>query len=287
MKERVQKLLARAGLGSRRACEQLIREGRVAVDGVVVSELGVKADPGNQTVAFDGQPIRLDRRVYYLLHKPRGFVCSASSDQGRPRAIDLVPTDPRVYTVGRLDVESEGAIIVTNDGELTNLLTHPRYEVPRTYRVKVSGRPSPVAIQKLRAGVHLAEGKTQPAEVRVKRHGKDVTTFDITVSQGLNRQVRRMLAKVDLKVRQLVRIQIGPVRLKTLPVGASRPLRRQEINALRRAALEKRPGKSRAPPAEPKKKRKTERPAAKRKVKTTRREPPTPKPTARRRRVVE
>lgn len=236
MAERLQKILARAGFGSRRGCETLISQGRVAVDGTVVTELGTKADADTQTIAVDGEPIRLERYVCYLLHKPRGCVCTADDELGRPRAIDCIPESRRLHTVGRLDVESEGALLITNDGELTNLLTHPRYEVPRTYRVHVAGPVRPEALAKLRQGVHLAEGRTRPALARIKRRGKENTTLDVTITQGMNRQVRRMLAEVGLKVRQLVRIQIGPVALKNLPVGAYRRLARAEVAALKEAA---------------------------------------------------
>lgn len=234
--ERLQKLLARAGHGSRRACEQFILDGRVTVDGTTVSELGARADPETQDVALDGEPLRLPKHVYWLLNKPRGCICTADDEQGRPRAVELVPERRRVFTVGRLDEDSEGALVVTNDGELAHRLTHPRFGVERTYRVHVSGAIDDGALRALRAGVYLAEGKTAPCEARIKRRGKQIGVLEVTIRQGLNRQVRRMLSRVGLKVRRLVRTRIGPIKLGGLAPGQARRLSPAEVQALWRAA---------------------------------------------------
>jgi 23S rRNA pseudouridine2605 synthase len=234
--ERIQKILAHAGFGSRRACEEYIEQGRVMVDGEVVRELGTKADPHKQDIRLDGRRIHLPDHVYWMLNKPKGVVSASSDDRGRPVAVDLIPEKRRIFCVGRLDEDSEGLLLLTNDGELTNLLTHPRYGVPRRYRVKVSGEVDMRAVQQLRDGVHLAEGRTEPAQVNIKRRGKNTSTLDITVRQGMNRQVRRMVAKVDLKVKQLLRIRLGPLRLEDLKPGEARRLTRSEAQRLRREA---------------------------------------------------
>jgi len=233
--ERIQKILAHAGFGSRRACEEMITAGRVAVDGQVVKELGAKADLDLQEVALDGQVVRMEKLVHYLLYKPRGFICSLSREGGRPRAVDLVRDERRLYTVGRLDEDSEGLIIVTNDGALTERLTHPRYGVPKDYVAEVDGPVAYEAIQKIRRGVHLAEGKTSEAHVDLVHQGRRAT-IGIEIREGLNRQVRRMLAAVGLKVRRLVRVRIGPLEIGGLLTGRYRRLSPSEVQALLAAA---------------------------------------------------
>src|SRR6516165_10550121 len=157
--ERINKLLAHAGVASRRQCETLIRAGRVTVDGRVIRELGTKVDPANQRIAVDGQPVRAERPVYWLVNKPRGYLCTNRDPARRPLAIDLVPkVSQRVYTVGRLDEDSEGLLLLTNDGDLANRLTHPRFGVDKTYLVQVAGRPTREDLQKLLKGVWLSEG---------------------------------------------------------------------------------------------------------------------------------
>jgi 23S rRNA pseudouridine2605 synthase len=257
--ERIQKILAHAGFGSRRACESFITEGRVTVDGEVVNELGAKADPEKQQIAVDGKPVRYVRYVYWIVNKPKRFICTSADEFGRPSALELIPEKRRTFCVGRLDEDSEGLLLLTNDGDLANLLTHPRYGVPRTYRVKVSGAIDPRAVQQLRDGVQLAEGPTGPADVRIKRSGKDVSTIDITVRQGMNRQVRRMLAKVDLKVRQLIRIRLGPIRLMDLKPGEARQLTTSEVQILRRAGEKAARKAGPRPPVDVQRKRKAMR----------------------------
>ena len=235
--ERLQKILARAGYGSRRACERLILDGRVSVDGRTVSELGTRADPERQRIAVDGKPIgKLEDLVYYALNKPSGVLCSSFDPEGRPLAVDLIPERRRIYTVGRLDKDTEGLILLTNDGELTNLLTHPRYGVPRTYLARVAGDVTPAVVAKLRRGVWLSEGRTGPAIVRVKRRGRNSSTITVSIREGLNREVRRMLASVGLKVRRLRRIRIGRLRLDDMPAGSFRRLSAEEVRELRECA---------------------------------------------------
>lgn len=232
--ERLQKVLANAGVASRRQCERLIATGHITVDGRVVKEMGVVVDPSESVICCDGVPIHEERKVYYLLNKPRGFVCTNRDELGRPRAVDLLRDVPqRVYTVGRLDEDSEGLIIITNDGKLTELLSHPRYGVPKTYRVEVGGR---VDLEDLRAslgrGVWLSEGKTAPARVRIVQKGRNNTVLEITLREGRNREVRRVLARSGYVVRSLRRIKIGWLSDPRLKPGRYRRLSRGEVARL-------------------------------------------------------
>ncbi|MGD9721590.1 MAG: pseudouridine synthase [Pirellulales bacterium] len=234
--QRLQKILAAAGLGSRRRCEELILQGRVAVDGQTVTELGSKADPCGQEIRVDGVPITQARRVYYLVHKPPGVVSTSHDPSGRPRVIDLVPTGERLFAVGRLDLSSEGLIILTNDGALANRLAHPRYGVQKTYQVEVAGTLERDDVATLRKGVHLAEGFAHVVSVKIKHAYKHSTQLEIVLAEGRNREIRRILARIGHKVLRLKRIAIGPLRLADLPPGAARPLTRHEVRELEAAA---------------------------------------------------
>jgi 23S rRNA pseudouridine2605 synthase len=230
--ERLQKVLARAGLGSRRACEELIAAGRVTVDGEV-AVLGRRVDARRQRVALDGVPVvtRGDL-VYYLLNKPARVVSTASDPEGRPTVVDLVPAQPRVFPVGRLDWDTEGLLLLTNDGELTQLLTHPRHGVEKEYLAEVEGVPSRAALRQLREGVVLDDGVTAPARVQLVQDRGDHAAITLTIHEGRNRQVRRMTDAVGHPVRRLVRVRIGPLADRTLAPGAWRPLRAAEVRAL-------------------------------------------------------
>ena len=234
--DRLNKYLAHAGLGSRRHCEDLISAGRVSINGKVVRELGTRVDDGHK-VFVDGQEIHGEHTVYWLVNKPRGYLCTNSDPAGRPLAIDLVPhVGERVYTVGRLDEESEGMLLLTNDGDLANRLMHPRYGVHKTYLVQVAGQPSREDLQKLTTGVWLAEGQLKARSVkRIKKQGASIW-LKIVLSEGKNREILRMLARLEHKVIRLKRIAIGPVQLGHLATGKSRPLTRPELNALVKAA---------------------------------------------------
>jgi len=237
-KERLQKVLAHAGVGSRRQCEEYIAQGRVTVDGKAVTEMGVKVSPG-QKITFDGKPIRLEKKVYFLVNKPRKYVCTRAEEDAGRRVIDLLRgVTQHVQCVGRLDAESEGLVIVTNDGELTNLLTHPRHGVPKTYRVRVDGRLTREDIDALRKGVFLAEGKARVARAVVVYAGNRETVLEIELRQGLNRQIRRMLAKIGHKVRELRRVAIAGLADERLKPGEFRRLTRTEVDRLYRAAAE-------------------------------------------------
>jgi 23S rRNA pseudouridine2605 synthase len=233
---RLQKLLARAGFGSRRTCESLISAGRVTVDGVT-ARLGDRADPERQQIALDGVPVvaRTDL-VYYLLNKPAGVVTTARDPQGRPTVVALVPGDPRVFPVGRLDVETEGLLLLTNDGELGQLLAHPRHGVEKTYLVEVEGDPSDGVVARLRSGIALDDGTTAPARVRVVSRVRGRSALELTIHEGRKRQVRRMCAAVGLSVNRLVRTRIGPLADTRLAPGAWRNLRPNEVRALYEAA---------------------------------------------------
>lgn len=236
--ERLQKVLAAAGIGSRRACEELITAGRVEVDRTVVTALGTRVDPRTQEVRVDGERLPRVRRLVYLLNKPVGVVTTNYDPAGRPRAVDLVPTDQRLFAIGRLDRSSEGLLLLTNDGALANLLAHPRYGVEKKYLVQVAGVPGPEVIDQLRRGVHLAEGEVHAKRVTVRTQHKQSAVLEMVLDEGRNREIRRMLARLGHKVQQLKRVAVGGLSLGTLLPGQWRQLPWGEVEALRRDALE-------------------------------------------------
>ncbi len=226
-------MLARAGIGSRRACEELIAAGRVTVDGEVAA-LGRRVDPATVRVELDGAlvPVAPDL-VYYLVNKPDGLITTADDPQGRPTVMSLVPAEPRVFAVGRLDRTTEGLLILTNDGALSQLLTHPSHGVAKEYVAEVAGgTPGPGALRALREGVDLDDGRTAPAEVGVLAPG----VLRLVIHEGRNRQVRRMCGAVGHPVERLVRTRIGPLRDTSLPPGRWRHLEAGEVRALAAAA---------------------------------------------------
>ena len=232
--ERLQKILARAGIASRRKCEELITAGRVTVDGEVVRELGTKADLSASVVCGDGERVKAPALSYFLVNKPRGVVCSNATDGGHPRVVDLFRgVDRRLFTVGRLDVESEGLLIVTTDGELANRLAHPRYGVPKTYVVDIDGVLGVDEIAQLKRGVHLAEGSVRFAELRAKPAGRNRSSVRVVLRQGLNREVRRAFAALGHRVRRLRRVAIGRLSDPGLRPGKYRKLSAGELAMLR------------------------------------------------------
>jgi 23S rRNA pseudouridine2605 synthase len=237
--ERLQKLLARAGFGSRRACELLIAAGRVTVDDQVAI-LGTRADPARARIAVDGVPVIVDStRVYWLLNKPAGYVTTASDPQGRPTVVELIPSEPRAFPVGRLDLDTEGLLLLTNDGELAELLAHPRHGVEKEYLAEVEGTPSPFALRALRQGVELDDGPVQAVRAQVvQRSDSGVSAVEIVVKVGRKRIVRRMCAEIGHPVRRLVRTRIGPLTDPKLAPGVWRPLTPVEVRALYAAALD-------------------------------------------------
>jgi 23S rRNA pseudouridine2605 synthase len=236
--ERLQKILAHAGLGSRRECEEYILQGRVTVNGQVVRELGSKVEPKlAATIAVDGERIHIEKMVYYAVNKPKGYVSTNDDPAGRPRVIDILPELPeRVYSVGRLDEDTTGLMILTNDGELANRLAHPRYGVEKTYRALVAGTPGREIVTKLTEGIWLSDGKVRAKRARVVGTQGEATILELVLAEGKKREIRRMLAKLGHKVMSLTRIAIGPVTLKGLPPGESRPLSRAEIDLLHKVA---------------------------------------------------
>ena len=231
--ERLQKVLAAAGLGSRRACEILIEEERVTVNGDV-AVLGRRVDPETDRIEVDG--VRVPTRpglVTYLLNKPRGVVTTASDPQGRPTVVELVPSEPRVFPVGRLDTDTEGLLLLTNDGDLAHRLTHPSFGVEKEYLAQVEGSPSPAALRRLREGVELEDGRTAPAKATLVAPG----VIGLVIHEGRNRQVRRMCEAVGHPVGRLVRTRIGPLAERRLKPGEWRVLDLEEVRALEAAAL--------------------------------------------------
>ena len=235
--QRLQKVLAAAGLGSRRQCEELIAQGRVEIDRQVVTELGTRVDPAAQEIRVDGNVLHGRSHVYYALHKPAGVLCTNNDPSGRPRAIDLVPANTgRLFSVGRLDLNSEGLILLTNDGELANHLTHPRYGVEKVYRVVVAGEATLEELEQLRRGVHLAEGVARVSRVKVVQKQRQSSALEMVLAEGHNREIRRALARIGHKVLRLTRVAIGPLRLGKLKPGEFRRLFPEEVAELRRAA---------------------------------------------------
>jgi 23S rRNA pseudouridine2605 synthase len=252
--ERLQKLLSSAGVASRRASEDLIRGGRVSVNGIIVTELGTKADPSEDDIRVDGRRIRVEaRRLYILLNKPRGYVTTRRDPQGRPTVLDLVKNVREyVYPVGRLDYDSEGLLILTNDGDLAARLTHPRHEVERVYEARVRGVPDGHALERLARGIVIDGRRTAPARVRLvqqrspQQHGRNPaqamgrtdqqSTVEIALHEGRQRQVRRMFDAVGHPVVRLRRVRIGPIEDRDLAPGRARPLTAQEVDKLKRAA---------------------------------------------------
>jgi len=233
--ERLNKFLAHAGVGSRRHCEELIVRGRIAVDGQVVRELATRIDPESQEVCVDGTPLHHERPVYWLVNKPRGYICSNHDPAGRPLAIDLVPhVQQRVYTVGRLDEDSEGLLLLTNDGDLANRLMHPRFGVEKTYLVQVAGKPTRADMQQLLDGVWLSDGHVKAKRVKRLKTQGDSTWMEIVLNEGKNREVRRMLARLQHKVMRLKRITFGSIPIGRLRSGKSRPIKGEELERLKR-----------------------------------------------------
>jgi 23S rRNA pseudouridine2605 synthase len=253
VKERIQKVLGNAGVASRRSIEEMVRDGRIAVNGKVVKRLPVIVDPDEDRIEVDGERVRVaapggkrgkggaSQRLYLLMNKPKGVYSTNVAQGEQVRAIDLLPPNlpARVYPVGRLDAESRGLLLLTNDGDLTHQLTHPRYGVPKTYRATVDGHIRPQAIQELEKGVWLADPKggkgfkTGRSHIRIVRQGRDRSILEITLREGQNAQVRRILARLGHKVRDLMRIRMGPLNLHGLAPGHVRSLTPREVRELK------------------------------------------------------
>jgi pseudouridine synthase len=239
MKQRLQKLISSAGIASRRHAEELIAAGKVSVNGAVITELGAKADPNEDHIKVNGRLINplLDRQehVYVLLNKPKGYLTSMSDPEERPLVIDLIPTAlGRLYPVGRLDFNTEGLLLLTNDGELTNLVTSAKNQIAKIYRAKVKGVPSEKAIERLRRGVKIDDGeRTAPAEVHPLRASGNNAWFEVKLYEGRNQQIRRMFDAIGHSVVKLTRSQIGPLTIGPLRVGEWRHLTSREVSQLK------------------------------------------------------
>ncbi|MBQ6297493.1 MAG: rRNA pseudouridine synthase [Selenomonadaceae bacterium] len=227
--ERLQKIIARAGICSRREAEKLILAGKVSVDGKIITELGAKAEL-NQKIRVDGKLLTLGaEKIYIMLNKPRGYVSTARDERGRKTILELVDISERIYPIGRLDLNSEGLILLTNDGELTNALIHPRFEVKKTYRAKIAGVLTEEKLDLLRAGIELDDGLTAPAEIYML----DKDLVEITIHEGRNRQVRRMFSAIGCDVKRLKRIKFANLTLNGLKVGKWRELTAEEVAELK------------------------------------------------------
>jgi len=236
--ERLQKIIARAGLASRREAERWILEGRVTVNGAVIEKLGSQADPLKDKIKVDGKLILRAPRLYYLFHKPPGLITAMGDPQGRPNLGDLL--EPlgrrgRFYPVGRLDFNSSGLLILTNDGELAQRLMHPRYGVKKTYRVKISACPKESELDRLRRGIRLEDGMTAPAKVRVLQVLKKNAWIEVEIGEGRNREIRRMFEALGYFVEKLIRVRLGPIGLGFLGPGEMRPLSPREIATLKKS----------------------------------------------------
>ncbi len=232
-KERLQKVLAQAGYGSRRSCEEIIEAGRVTVEGRI-AQLGDKVDPSRQAIFVDGVRMRYQppTYVYVMLNKPRGVISTASDPQGRRTVLDLIPHKERLYPVGRLDADSEGLILLTNDGALTQRLTHPKFEHPRVYRVRVSGEVEEETVERWRKGIVLDGQLTRADKVEIEAKERDKTWLRFTVHEGRKHLIRRLVAALGHPARSLIRVEMGPLKLGELAPGRWRHLHHHEVRAL-------------------------------------------------------
>ncbi len=239
MRERLQKILAQAGVASRRQAERIILDGRVKVNKKIISKLGSKVDPENDFIEVDGRRIKPKiNKVYYLFYKPAGYLTTLKDPFGRPTISQLIThIKKRVFPVGRLDMDTEGLLLLTNDGELSARLMHPRFHVSKSYRVKVKGQLSDLAQAKLANGtIILGDRPVKPARVEIIKRGQDRTWLLMTLTEGRHRQIKRMCSQVGYPVLKLKRISYGPLKLGRLPRGATRALKETEISALKEAA---------------------------------------------------
>jgi 23S rRNA pseudouridine2605 synthase len=233
MATRLQKYLAEAGVASRRASEQIILAGRVAVNGQIVRVLGTKVQPGKDEIAVDGQPVKPKRKLYVALHKPPGYICSSNDPEKRRTIAELLPKEwEKLHSVGRLDKESEGLLFLSNDGDFSLKLTHPRYGLRKKYLVSVLGRFEPEMAAKFLAGIEDAGEILKVARVRILSANNSRSVAELELAEGKNREIRRLFAAVDLRIERLQRISIGPIKLGELPVGKWRILTETEIKSL-------------------------------------------------------
>lgn len=246
MEERLQKLLAAGGIASRRKAEELITSGRVTVNGKIVTELGTKADFGKDKIAVDGKPVeRKERKIYVMLNKPEGYLCTVTDTHGRPTVLDLLPDwHVRLYPVGRLDMDSSGLLLLSNDGAFTNKMIHPSREINKVYRVSVHGSPSEEKLALLRGGLELEDETFAPAKIRFLEKKGKITVWEVIIHEGKKRQIRRMFREIGCPVEKLVRTNIDFLSTKGLKEGEWRFLKKEEVRRLLGDAREKKPAKS-------------------------------------------
>ncbi|WP_071027704.1 pseudouridine synthase [Peptoniphilus raoultii] len=231
---RLQKYLAHAGLASRRKSEELIKEGKVKVNNKVIDQMGFEVDPQKDKIYFEGKLLKIDNEmVYIILNKPMGVVTTASDEKGRVNVCDLIDTDKRIYPVGRLDIDTTGLVILTNDGSLANVLMHPKHKIGKTYIVTVEGRPNGKQLNKLREGLNIRDLKTQKADVKILKNFDKDSIIKITIYEGQNHQIKRMFSYIGHKVKKLKRISMGEISLEGLEIGNYRYLNKEEIKYLR------------------------------------------------------
>ena len=231
--ERLQKIIAHAGICSRRKAEEYIAQGRVRVDGKPITQPGLKVNPDQVVITVDGKPLQEEKKVYVLLHKPRGYVTTLSDPQGRPIVTDLLPDIPeRLFPVGRLDLDSEGALLLTNDGALANRVLHPRFEVNKTYEATLQSLPKKSDLQRLEQGIVLDGKKTWPARLRILKKKRDVAVIEIIIHEGKKRQVRKMFQAIGYPVIRLKRTAYGRLQLKNLPTGTYRFLDKNDVKRI-------------------------------------------------------
>lgn len=233
--ERLQKVMAHAGVASRRKSEEIIAEGRVKVNGVVVTKMGIKVDPVQDTIEVDGKEIKKETKTYLKLYKPRGYVTTVNDPQERQTVMDLIDgIDRRIYPVGRLDLDSSGLLFLTNDGDLTYKITHPSHELDKEYMVVVDGKLSQEELNRFKNGIKLADGKTSPAKIKKVNQDPKNTTYEVIIHEGRNRQIRRMFDQLGYGVVSLIRVRIGNISLGSLKPGEYRKLSSKELQDLLR-----------------------------------------------------
>jgi pseudouridine synthase len=236
---RLQKIMAEAGIASRRKCEELIKDGLVSVDGKIITELGFKANPYKNIIKVNGKKLKIrEEKIYIILNKPSGYITSLSDEINRPTVIDLIRKNnpelkTRIFPVGRLDKDTEGLLLLTNDGELTNKLIHPRYKLSKIYQVMVKGVPDEKKLNLLRRGIRLEDGLTTPAKIKTLGTKNGKTTLEVTIHQGKKRQIREMFKKLGHLVVYLKRTKFGPLTLRNLPRGMFRYLSKTELQKLK------------------------------------------------------
>lgn len=232
---RLDKFLSNAGVMSRRGIKQLLKEQHLSVNGKKITESGTRIQPDKDKILLNGKAIRKPEHVYFALNKPKGVISTTADEFTRDNVVDLIDTEERIYPIGRLDKETHGLLILSNDGELTHKLIHPKYHVPKIYLLKIAGRPKEEQLEAFRTGVLLNDGITLPAPTTVIRHKDHQTTLKVILHEGRNRQIRRMCEIVGMELLDLQRISFGPIQLHDLPLGSYRPFTKEEVKLLKKA----------------------------------------------------